>query len=603
VSRLRRIAIPVALVLLTSLVYAALPEHGFLLYDDQEYVVENPIVNEGVTARGVARAFGESHSHNWHPLTWISHMLDVSLFGLERPGAHHVVSLLLHLANTLLVYALFVSMTGARGRSGFVAAVFALHPLHVESVAWISERKDLLSAFFGLLSMQVWVYWTRGGSPRAYWGAVVLFAAAVMSKPMLVTLPFVLLLLDVWPLERWRGWGDLRALCREKLALFALSALSCVVTVAAQSGSISSSIPLGRRLANASLGYAGYLRRALWPMDLAVIYPYPLEVSVLSALAAAALVLALTAAAFAALRRWPYVTVGWLWFAGMLVPVIGLVQVGYQPLADRYTYLPLTGLGIVAAWGGVALVGTRARIPLAAFAVLLALLWGGVSRAQLGYWSGDVALFGRALSLSEENFVAHHGIGMALERTGNPVSAAKRYRRALEIQPGYVPARRSLGNLALQRRRPNEAAQMLEVVVRDAPHLDGVHVEYGLALEALDRHADAVASYRRELERDPGHHDAMKRLAVLLSVEESVRDTRESLRLARILVEQNRGASELDVLAASYAALERWDDATRTADEALEAARSEGDERLARHIRGRASRYRAKSSFVDRGLQ
>ena len=601
-NALRRFWIPAALVVLTALVYIELNRHEFLLYDDHEYVVENGIVNEGLTPTGLVRAFTTFHAHNWHPLTWLSHMGDVELFGLD-PRGHHLGSLVLHLLNTLLVYALFAGLTGARGRSGFVAALFALHPLHVESVAWISERKDVLSACFGLLAMLVWVRYARNRAVRAYWGALALFAAALLSKPMLVTLPFVLLLLDVWPLERWRTRADLRALLAEKVPLFALSILSCLVTLSAQSGSISSTIPLGRRLANASLAYAGYLRRALWPADLAVIYPYPETVVALEVLAAAGLVLGLTVVAFACLKRRPYVAVGWLWFVGMLVPVSGLVQVGFQPLADRYTYLPLIGLGVIAAWGATELARPRWQKPLAALAVLLVLSWGAITRAQVSYWRDDLPLFTRALSLGEGNFVASHAIGMVFERGASPVSATRRYRQALAIRPDYLPARRSLGNLLLKLKRPNEAAQMLEVVARDAPRLSGIHVEYGLALEAASRHAEAVASYRRELELDPFQRDALMRLAVLFAIEDSVKDPDESVRLARILVREQRGARELDVLAAALASTGRYDDATRTALEALGAARSEGDDRLAKYIGERALRYRSKSSLRDRGLE
>ncbi len=601
-NALRRFWIPAALVVLTALVYAELGGHDFLLYDDQEYVVENPIVNKGLTPTGLVRAFTTFHSYNWHPLTWLSHMGDVEVFGLE-PRGHHLGNLVLHLLNTLLVYALFAGLTGARGRSGFVAALFALHPLHVESVAWISERKDLLSACFGLLAMLVWVRYVRDRAARAYWGALALFAAALLSKPMLVTLPFVLLLLDVWPLERWRTRADLRGLLAEKAPLFALSILSCLVTLSAQSGSISSTIPLARRLANASLAYTGYLRRALWPADLAVIYPYPETVLALEVLAAAGLVAGLTVVAFACVKKRPYVTVGWLWFVGMLVPVSGLVQVGYQPLADRYTYLPLIGLGVIAAWGATELTRSRWQQPLAALAVLLVLSWAAITRAQVSHWRDDLALFTRALSLGEGNFVASHAIGMLLERGGNPVSATRRYRQALETRPDYLPARRSLGNLLLLRKRPNESAQLLEVVARDAPQLSGIHVEYGLALEAASRYADAVASYRRELELDPFQRDALMRLVVLFAIEDSVKDPDESVRLARILVRQRRGARELDVLAAALASAGSYDDATRIAREALGAARSEGDDRLTKYIAERARRYQREGSQVDGGLE
>ncbi|HSN92229.1 MAG TPA: glycosyltransferase family 39 protein, partial [Anaeromyxobacteraceae bacterium] len=347
----------------TLLLYAPVAGFEFVHLDDNRYVIDNPRVRGGISWDGVLWAFTTLHASNWHPLTWLSHMLDVELFGV-RAGPHHLVNALLHAVDAALLFLALSRMTGARGRSLLVAALFAVHPLHVESVAWVAERKDVLSTLFGLLALLA--YARHAERPRAgtYLAVVLAFAASLLSKPMWVTFPFLLLVLDFWPLRRMAGSGPadggdalarpvlpLRRLLLEKLPLLALSAASSTVTVVAQGrgGSLAGlELPVPVRLANAAVSYVGYVRMTLWPADLAVFYPFR-EVGAWEAIGAAALLAAATALAIRRARAFPELAVGWLWFAGTLVPVVGVVQVGSQALADRYAYLPSAGLFLAAA--------------------------------------------------------------------------------------------------------------------------------------------------------------------------------------------------------------------------------------------------------------
>jgi len=364
----------VFLILATLAVYWQVQHHAFVNYDDSFYVTDNRHIQEGLTLESVRWAFTTTYGGNWHPLTWLSHMLDHKLFGMN-PGRHHLTSLILHVLNTLLLFLVFKKMTGDSWPSGFVAALFALHPLHVESVAWIAERKDVLSTFFWMLTMWSYIRYIERPATGRYLTALLFFSLGLMAKPMVVTLPFVLLLLDYWPLNRLQNQPsnakitsqtktDFLGLVREKIPFFILVEMSCVATFYAQNqaGAMVSldSIPFIARFANAVLSYATYMGKMIWPSNLAVIYMYPEMVSWWQAAAAGLALASIFSAAFIFIKKKPYFAVGWLWFAGTLVPVIGLVQVGSQSMADRYTYIPLIGLFIVIAWGVPELV---ARLP------------------------------------------------------------------------------------------------------------------------------------------------------------------------------------------------------------------------------------------------
>jgi len=404
----RRAPVAAGLAAVVFACFAPVLRNGFVGYDDPDYVTANPHVNTGLTLPNVAWAFTSAHASNWHPLTWISHQLDAQMFGLW-PAGHHLTSLLLHAINTALVFWWLSGATGFLWRSAFVAAVFGLHPLHVESVAWIAERKDVLSTFFGLLAL---VAYTR----RWNLAVAVLFACSLMAKPMLVTLPLLLLVIDWW-LEKPIAWLP-------KLPLFALSALSSVATLWAQrqGGSVVAieRLPLGLRLQNATLACVRYLQQTFWPSHLAAFYPFPLHGSLL---VAAAVLIVITLLCLR--RRW--LAAGWAWYLIALVPVIGIVQVGLQSMADRYMYVPLIGLAIAVAWEFSSL-RWAAIAPLAACAV--------VSWYQIPVWKNGITLWTHALAVTEDNFVAHDNLGVELDRAGRFGEALEHYRETLRIKPG-----------------------------------------------------------------------------------------------------------------------------------------------------------------------
>jgi protein O-mannosyl-transferase len=431
-----------ALALLTLAVWLPALRNGFTNLDDPYYVTANPQVLRGITRAGIAWAMTAKVASNWHPLTLLSHMLDCQLFGLD-PAGHHATSLLLHLANVLILFAVLCRMTGAAGRSAVVAALFALHPTHVESVAWVAERKDVLSALFWILAMGAWARYARQPSAGRYLLVALLMVLGLAAKPMVVTLPFALLLLDVWPLDRLHlGW---RRLILEKLPLLALSAASSLITLRYQQASLAplDVAPWSLRAANALVAYAAYLGKLFLPRHLAVFYPIPLSIPAWQAAGAALLLIAITALAVRRARREPWLLTGWLWFLGTLVPVIGLVQVGRQAMADRYLYIPSIGLFLAVVWS-VAELGRRHRAVLAtaAGAVLLAL--AVMTRVQIGYWSDSATLFRHALAATGDNYLAHIGLGKALMGERDCEGAAEQFRAALARYPRLNEARAGL---------------------------------------------------------------------------------------------------------------------------------------------------------------
>jgi tetratricopeptide (TPR) repeat protein len=536
----------------------------FVRFDDPSYVYENPDVSAGLTRAGVAWAFTTYHAANWHPLTWISHMLDVTLFGLDA-GRHHLVNVLLHLCATLLLFRLLRKLTGAPWRSGIVAALFAVHPLHVESVAWVSERKDVLCAVFFLWTVRAYVGFRERPGPLRYAAVLLPFALALMAKPMAVTLPFVLLLVDWWPLGRFGGEGRLDAArrfasaCLEKLPMFVLSAASCLLTLKAQSGggavSGQAALALSPRLANAALAYAWYLWKAAVPTGLAVFYPHPAgAVPAGAAWGAAAFLAGATAAAWQA-RRHPWLLFGWLWFLGTLVPVIGLVQVGTQGMADRYGYLPLVGIFVAATWG-IAEAAARPRFRWAACAAagLVILAFGVTARAQVGYWKDSGALFGRALEASpnegsmhilrgeyfaslgrlrqaEDDFrrglaarpdlpEGHAAYGLFLDRNGRSREAIFHIREAIRLaraDPDGRPVAEgyfSLGRAALRAGDPEAAEDAFRETIRLKPDHAEAHNNLGVALVRQRRTAEAIAAFRETLRLKPDHAGAARNLAL-----------------------------------------------------------------------------------------
>jgi tetratricopeptide (TPR) repeat protein len=443
-------------------------------------------------------------------------MLDVTLFGTE-PGMHHLVNVALHCVNSVLLFVVLRRMTGALWRPFAVAALFALHPLHVESVAWISERKDVLSTLFGMLAMLAYSsYVARRGAWR-YAMVALMLALGLMAKPMLVTLPFVLLLLDVWPLSRVKagqGAKEVVRLVLEKVPLFALAAASSVLTFIAQraGGAVEriEVLPLAERLANAATAYAAYLAKMLWPVNLSFFYPYPATVHPLTLAVSLVVLAALTAAAFMTLRRFPYAAVGWFWYLGTLVPVIGIVQVGAQSMADRYTYIPLVGIFMALAWGVHELAGnmryTR-QVRWAGLALVLLVLTG-LTRVQAGYWKDSATLFSRALAVTRDNFVAHTNLAAALFEQGDNQAAMDHAGEALRIKPTYVPAMSNLGLGLMRQQRFAEAAGIFRQALAYDPGNVNARLNLGASLLSLGRVDEAAAQAREILQGHPGHAGA-----------------------------------------------------------------------------------------------
>jgi protein O-mannosyl-transferase len=516
------LAVCAGLLVLTAIVFGATVHHGFVNYDDEPYVVENPHVTRGLTSEGIRWAFTQSHASNWHPLTWVSHMADVELYGVTNPGGHHLTSLVLHAATALILFLVLLQMTAALWPSAFASAVFAVHPLHVESVAWIAERKDVLSGLFFVLTLAAYVrYVRRPPSVPRYLSVAGCFTLGLLSKPMLVTLPFVLLLLDYWPLERFSNetmsndapaglrtrMAVVRRLLLEKLPMLALAIAAAVLTYAVQESARGSlaHLPVWSRVANALNSYVAYLWKFVYPVHLAVFYPHPGDALPSWKIAAACLVLAaISAAALVSRRRHPYLLVGWLWYVGMLVPVIGLVQVGSQAMADRYTYLSQIGLYVAVAWGAMHLAGTsstRRRICGLVACIALAIL-SAVAWRQVSYWKDSEALWTHALVSTSGNHEAHNHLARALAVRGDTDAAITHYRQALEIRPDFVEAHNNLGNVLAARGDNAAAIERYTTALTIKPDYVEAHNNLGLALAEEGQLDAAIAEYRRAIALD-----------------------------------------------------------------------------------------------------
>jgi protein O-mannosyl-transferase len=447
---LRHWILRAVLTALTLLAFWPTFHNRFVNLDDPLYITGNPWVRKGFTREGLVRVWTANVANNWHPLTVLSHMLDCQVFGLD-PAGHHGTSLLLHLANVLLLFEVLRRMTGAAGRSAAVAALFAVHPLHVESVAWVAERKDVLSALFWILGMGAYAGYAHRPSLGRYPLVALLMILGLMAKPMVVTLPLALLLLDVWPLGRLEltpGWARrLACLAGEKLPLLGLSAAASVVTLRYQTTSLVplEILPWRLRLANAAVSYLTYLEKTILPRNLAAFYPVQFEIPVWRAAAAGALLCGMTILTVWKVRRAPWLLVGWLWFLGTLVPVIGLVQVGRQALADRYTYIPSIGLFLAICWGlGELARGRIRRTALAGAAVVAVLLLAAAARNQVRTWHDSVTLYRHALAVTPGNWVAHVGLAKALAGQQDWAGAIEHYQAALRFRPGLREAQKGL---------------------------------------------------------------------------------------------------------------------------------------------------------------
>jgi tetratricopeptide (TPR) repeat protein len=557
----RPLIIGTALAAVTLALYWPIAAHDFVNYDDPDYVTANPHVQTGLNWENVLWAFTTGHASNWHPLTWLSHMLDAQLFG-QWPGGHHVVSLVFHAANTLFLLLFLNCLTGRLWRSAMVAALFAWHPLHVESVAWVSERKDVLSMFFALLSL--WAYakyaattskaYPAATSPQtshaprfansAYWLALALFALGLMSKPMLVTLPCLMLLLDFWPLARWHGSENQpatlwRRLVLEKAPFFLLAVGSGVVTFLVQQkgGAVSTSISLAARAGNAVVSYARYLGKTFWPDDLSVLYPHPGHWPMASVIGSIILVLMISGLAFVLRRRRPWWFVGWFWFLGTLVPVIGLVQVGIQSMADRYTYLPHIGLFIALVWGLCEWLAERpGRIQALALATAVSLVACALfTLRQVRFWHDSETLFRQAVQVTASNYLAFNNLGFYLSARGKVDEAMRCYEQSLKINPFYEDALNNLGHALAGRKRYADAITFYQRALRVRPDHVEVHNNLGNALSDTGQTDEAIGHYRFVLERLPDHADAHNNLGIALAMKgqlaEAVPHFRAAIRL------------------------------------------------------------------------
>ena len=541
----------IALAALTFAAYSRVFDCQFLSIDDPIYVAKNPHVREGLTTRSISWAFTTTRSANWHPLTWVSHQLDYAIFGL-KPWGHHLTALLLHTANVVLLFLALSAMTGALWRSAFVAALFAVHPVHVESVAWVAERKDVLSTLFWMLAMLAYARYAgaggggqgtgdRGRKSLSIGGYVLValaFALGLMAKPMLVSLPIVLLMLDYWPLGRLQVAGcrlqgpgtqhptpNSQHLLLEKLPLFAVALVSCVVTfIVQQSGGAmrtTDQYSIGVRAANAVVCCVTYIGKMVWPARLSIFYPHPTDtLPVWLVISCAVALVAVTYAAIRAARSRPYVTVGWLWYLVTLVPVIGLVQVGRQAMADRYTYVPLIGLFIIVAWGipdllarvlrsariRNAALGTAACMVIAACAVTT---W-----CNLAYWKGPVEVFEHALQSTRGHYGVHYLLADAYFDTGKQDQAIRHLEQAIKANPRFAPAYVSLGRIRLGQGKPDRAVALYEEALRIDPRSSSAHNNLGYVLLQRGRIDQAIEHFQQAVENDPRPAQAQYHLGV-----------------------------------------------------------------------------------------
>jgi protein O-mannosyl-transferase len=661
--RSRGITIVIYLLLagISLAVFGQTIRHDFVNFDDDLYVYNTPAIQAGLTIKGVALAFISPHAGNWHPLTTVSHMLDCQLYGLNA-GGHHATNIILHTIAVLLLFGLLHQMTGAVWKSAIVAALFAVHPLHVESVAWVSERKDVLSAVFFFLMLDAYGRYARAASITRYMVVALLFAAGLMAKPMLVSAPIVLLLLDYWPLRRFEQSFStsekagiskagnqrrvIRLLLLEKIPLFTLSAVACVITFVLQKRAAGAIPPLPFlwRLQNAFAGYVIYAWKTLWPTDLAVFYPHPNDtLAIWELIFAILLLLVITAAAIVFRSQRPYLLTGWFWYLVMLVPVIGLVQVGEQGHADRYTYLPHIGLFMVVVWfaADVATVRrskTRLAVTTAVAAlVILALVW--TAFIQTSYWRNSETLWTHALAVTADNDVAHNNLGYlcidrdeldkaishfesaarirsgkrdahydlgsafvqmnladALARKGRPDEAMVHYEEAIRLQPNYADAYYNRGNVLFAEGRIDKAVEDWEKTLQIQPSYADAYTGLGNALLRKGLLREAIANYEKALALAPEDPHSRINIAWVLatSSDASIRDGAKAVEFAQKAVELSNTEDPkfLRALAAAYAEAGRFSEAIEATQRGMEIATGQSNFQLADLLQGDIALYR-----------
>lgn len=537
-----RFLICLLLAAITLAAYWPVLDSGFVGFDDEYYVTRNLQVQKGLTWQSLGWAFASFDCTNWHPITWISHMIDYELYGLN-PTGHHLTGLMLHLANVLLLFWVLLALTSSQGKSAVVAALFAVHPLHVESVAWVSEHKDVLSTLFWLLTTLGYTAYARRGGTGGYALVVGLFALGLMAKPMLVSLPIVLLILDWWPLQR-TGNVPGRKLVLEKLPLALMAAASCVVTYLAQTGGPEvgrlGHISLAIRIDNAIVSYAAYLGKMIWPVKLAVIYPHPLDLIPTWIVArSGALLAAISVIVFAAHKSRPYLLTGWLWYLVTLVPVIGLVQVGEQAMADRYAYIPLIGIFVACVWGVGDLLKSRVAqwgraTAYVSTCVLIVLLAVG-TWVQTGYWHDSVSLFSRAIQVTKNNYVAHLNLAISLDREGELDAAKEHFEEALHLQPDWEEALYNYGVTLTKMGDLDHAIAAYRRALHIRPRYVEARYNLALAYDQLKEYDRAIREYRAAIRLAPDLAPIRNNLAIALYMTKDYSEAWEQVHAAQSL--------------------------------------------------------------------
>jgi tetratricopeptide (TPR) repeat protein len=511
-----------------AIVFFQVSRHEFVNYDDHYYVTDNPIVKRGLTLEGIRWALQSTYASNWHPVTWLSHMMDVQLFGVAS-GWHHIVNVILHLCNAMLLFFLFKWMKGSTFSGCLLASLFALHPLHVESVAWVAERKDVLSTLFWLLSMLAYAWYCQKRKLMPYALALTAFALGLMTKPMLVTLPFVFLLMDYWPMaryvnaktnpshkENWHKW--VFPIVLEKIPFLILSAISCTITIHAQKASgamaLTNAYPILLRMKNAIVSYWLYIYKTLWPTKLAVLYPYDFGIPSGKVLFAMAAISAITVFSIRLRKSHPWLVVGWFWYLGTLLPVIGLVQVGTQAMADRYTYVPIIGLFIMVAWETDWQLSKLHFGNLVGSIVVVALILtcSLLSWKQAGYWKNSATLFHRAIDVTQNNYVAHNNLGQYLSSQGLFDEALIHYRKALAIAPRFEVAYLSMGNDQMNMGKFDEAMKFFDQGLQTNPNNPSLLNNMGNAHFKKGLYNKAAQYYARAIQADPRYAEAYNNL-------------------------------------------------------------------------------------------
>jgi protein O-mannosyl-transferase len=565
----------ISLAIATLAVYWQIQDHEFINFDDNEYITENTHVKAGFTREGFIWAFTKSQASNWHPITWLSHMVDCQLYGLN-PKGHHLTNLFFHTANSLLLFIVLSRMTGTLWQSGFVAVLFALHPLHVETVAWAAERKDVLSMFFMMLTLWAYIFYIENPGVKKYLLVVLFFALGLMSKPMLVTLPFILLLLDYWPLGRLKSGqaqGNLRKtkkripsdnrsnvsqLILEKLPLFILAMGSSIVTfLVQQSGGATKSLAMYSiqvRITNALISYLEYLEKMVWPTGLAVLYPHPGDaLSAWKGMVCGVVLVFITTVVVRMIQRAPYLAVGWFWYLGTLVPVIGIVQVGSQAIADRYTYIPLIGIFIIIAWGLPQLIENfryKDKVLIISGGILIPLLMVS-TWSQTRHWKNSTTLYKHAIEVNGNNYpsfsVVYYNLGNTLVKKNELEEAISHYKMAIKINPEHVLAYNNLGNALSQKGDIEGAISQFKTAIKIDPQNALAHDNLGVILDELGEYEKAIAHYKTAIQVKPdfagAHYNLGNTLTKTNEPEEAIRHYKLAIKIdpEHVLAHTNLG--------------------------------------------------------------